>query len=160
MNMPFGLHLPKVFPRCSIIIFFFAVINIPTVFDVLCFITFKNFIFFPWSGDRYTSYMPWTLYTTMIYLIGVAIFCISMYRGTSMTITIFNHVLNFHLLWIVAVQMVFVANGTLTAGLSFMMLFVCCLCRSRHLRFGGRISLTVVCLIFLLQLKRVFSIFF
>lgn len=94
-----------------------------------------------------------TMIATVMCLIGVAIFCITMYRGASLTIIMFDQVFHFRLFWIEAVQMIFVAIGASMAGLGFMILFVGCLAtgstrykvyRAWRSRVGGRISCAVV----------------
>lgn len=87
-------------------------------------------------------------------LIGVGIFCGTMYRGASLTIIMFDQVFKLRLLWIEAVQMIFVIIGASMAALGFMVLFVGCLAtgqtrykvyRAWRSRVGGRISCAVVC---------------
>lgn len=94
-----------------------------------------------------------TMIATVMCLIGVAIFCITMYRGASLTIIMFDQVFHFRLFWIEAVQMIFVAIGASMAALGFMILFVGCLAtgstrykvyRAWRSRVGGRISCAVV----------------
>lgn len=98
-----------------------------------------------------------TMIATVMCLIGVAIFCTSMYRGASLMIIMFDRVFRFRLFWIEAVQMIFVTIGASMAGLGFMILFVGCLAtgstrykvyRAWRSRVGGRISCAVVSLIF------------
>lgn len=115
------------------------------------------FIFIVDLGNCCKSCMTRIPYATMIAtvmcLIGVAIFCITMYRGASLTIIMFDQVFRFRLFWIEAVQMIFVAIGASMAGLGFMILFVGCLAtgstrykvyRAWRSRVGGRISCAVV----------------
>lgn len=99
-----------------------------------------------------------TMIATVMCLIGVAIFCITMYRGASLTIIMFDQVFHFRLFWIEAVQMIFVAIGASMAGLGFMILFVGCLAtgstrykvyRAWRSRVGGRISCAVVCFLYI-----------
>lgn len=94
-----------------------------------------------------------TMIATVMCLIGVGIFCFTMYRGASLTIIMFDQVFHFRLLWIEAVQMIFVAIGASMAALGFMILFVGCLAtgstrykvyRAWRSRVGGRISCAVV----------------
>lgn len=89
-------------------------------------------------------------------LIGVGIFCGTMYRGASLTIIMFDQVFKLRLLWIEAVQMVFVIIGASMAALGFMVLFVGCLAtgqtrykvyRAWRSRVGGRISCAVFMII-------------
>lgn len=94
-----------------------------------------------------------TLIATVMLLIGVAIFCGTMYRGASLTIIMFDTVFHFRLLWIEAVQMIFVVIGASMAALGFMILFVGCLAtgstrykvyKAWRSRVGGRITCAVV----------------
>lgn len=94
-----------------------------------------------------------TLIATVMCLIGVGIFCSTMYRGASLTIIMFDQVFHFRLFWIEAVQMIFVVIGASMAALGFMILFVGCLAtgstrykvyRAWRSRVGGRISCAVV----------------
>lgn len=86
-------------------------------------------------------------------LLGVGIFCGTMYRGVSLTIIMLDQVFLLRLFWIEAVQMVFVVIGASMAALGFMILFVGCLAtgstrykvyRAWRSRVGGRISCAVV----------------
>lgn len=117
-----------------------------------------SFFFCEITGNCCKSCMTRIPYATMIAtvmcLIGVAIFCITMYRGASLTIIMFDQVFRFRLFWIEAVQMIFVAIGASMAALGFMILFVGCLAtgstrykvyRAWRSRVGGRISCAVVC---------------
>lgn len=87
-------------------------------------------------------------------LIGVGIFCGTMYRGVSLSIIMFDQVFHFRLLWIEAVQMIFVVIGASMGALGFMILFVGFLAtgstrykiyKAWRSRVGGRISCAVVC---------------
>ncbi|XP_063696161.1 neuronal membrane glycoprotein M6-a isoform X2 [Culicoides brevitarsis] len=93
-----------------------------------------------------------TLIATVMCLIGVGIFCGTMYRGTSLTIIMFDTVFRLRLAWIDAIQIIFVIVGASMAALGFMILFVGCLATgaTRHKvyrawgsRVGGRISCAV-----------------
>lgn len=95
-----------------------------------------------------------TLIATVMCLIGVGIFCGTMYRGASLSIIMFDVVFHFRLLWIEAVQMIFVVIGASMGALGFMILFVGCLAtgstrykvyKAWRSRVGGRISCAVVC---------------
>lgn len=125
-------------------------------FVVLCRMIARNNIHTS-TGNCCKSCMTRIPYATMIAtvmcLIGVAIFCITMYRGASLTIIMFDQVFHFRLFWIEAVQMIFVAIGASMAALGFMILFVGCLAtgstrykvyRAWRSRVGGRISCAVV----------------
>lgn len=96
-----------------------------------------------------------TMMATVMCLIGVGIFCCTMYRGASLTIIMFDEVFHLRLLWIEAVRIIFVAIGASMAALGFMILFVGCLAtgstrykvyRAWGSRVGGRISCAVVCI--------------
>lgn len=112
-----------------------------------------------------------TIIATVLCLIGVGIYCFTMYRGASVTIIMFDRVFHFHLFWIEAVRMVFVVIGISMAALGFMILFVGCLAtgstrykvyRTWRSRVGGRISCAVVSFEFsysLLQISDWFSHF-
>lgn len=85
-------------------------------------------------------------------MIGVGIFCGTMYRGSSLTIIMFDTVFHLRLAWIDAIQIIFVIVGASMAALGFMILFVGCLATgaTRHKvyrawgsRVGGRISCAV-----------------
>lgn len=93
-----------------------------------------------------------TLMATMMLLIGVGVFCGTMYRGSSLAVIMFDHVFHLKLLWIEAIQMIFVTIAASMAALGFMILFVGCLATgaTRHKvyrawgsRVGGRISCAV-----------------
>ncbi|CAO1435118.1 unnamed protein product [Diamesa serratosioi] len=95
-----------------------------------------------------------TLMATTMLLIGIGVFCGTMYRATSISIIMFDHVFHLKLLWIEAVQMIFVILGSAMAALGFMILFVGFLATgaTRHKvyrawgsRVGGRIS----CIVFM-----------
>ncbi|XP_055594783.1 neuronal membrane glycoprotein M6-a isoform X2 [Uranotaenia lowii] len=93
-----------------------------------------------------------TLIATVMCLIGVGIFCGTMYRGTSLAIIMLDQVFHLRLLWIEAVQMIFVVIGASMAALGLMILFVGFLAtgatrykvyRAWGSRVGGRISCAV-----------------
>lgn len=94
-----------------------------------------------------------TLIATIMCLIGVGIFCLTMYRGASLTIIMLDQVFYFRTRWIELVQIVFVVIAVSMAALGFMILFVGCLAtgstrhkvyRAWQSRVGGRISCAVV----------------
>lgn len=94
-----------------------------------------------------------TLIATLMCLLGVGIFCGTMYRGASLTIIMLDAVFHLRLLWIEAVQMIFVIVGATMAALGFMILFVGFLAtgatrhkvyRAWRSRVGGRISCAVL----------------
>lgn len=85
-------------------------------------------------------------------LIGVGIFCATMYRGASLSVIMFDVVFHLKLLWIEAIQMIFVIIAATMAAIGFMILFVGCLAtgatrqkvyRAWGSRVGGRISCAV-----------------
>jgi len=89
---------------------------------------------------------------TMMLLIGVGVFCGTMYRGSSLAVIMFDNVFHLKLLWIEAIQMIFVVIAASMAALGFMILFVGFLATgaTRHKvyrawgsRVGGRISCAV-----------------
>lgn len=93
-----------------------------------------------------------TLIATVMCLIGVGIFCGTMYRGTSFAIIMLDQVFHLRLMWIEAVQMIFVVIGASMAALGLMILFVGFLAtgatrykvyRAWGSRVGGRISCAV-----------------
>lgn len=93
-----------------------------------------------------------TLMATMMLLIGVGVFCGTMYRGSSLAVIMFDNVFHLKLLWIEAIQMIFVVIAASMAALGFMILFVGFLATgaTRHKvyrawgsRVGGRISCAV-----------------
>ncbi|XP_058828689.1 neuronal membrane glycoprotein M6-a isoform X2 [Topomyia yanbarensis] len=93
-----------------------------------------------------------TLIATVMCLIGVGIFCGTMYRGTSLAIIMLDQVFHLRLVWIEAVQMIFVVIGASMGALGLMILFVGFLAtgatrykvyRAWGSRVGGRISCAV-----------------
>ncbi|XP_011197019.1 neuronal membrane glycoprotein M6-a isoform X1 [Zeugodacus cucurbitae] len=116
------------------------------------------------SLDRYTerggdegdccqscmSRIPYaTLIATLMCLLGVGIFCGTMYRGASLTVIMMDQVFHLHLIWIEAIQMIFVIIAAGMAALGFMILFIGFLAtgatrykvyRAWRSRVGGRIS--------------------
>ncbi|XP_040166557.1 neuronal membrane glycoprotein M6-a isoform X1 [Anopheles arabiensis] len=93
-----------------------------------------------------------TLIATVMCLIGVGVFCGTMFRGTSLAIIMLDQVFHLRLPWIEAVQIIFVVIGASMAALGLMILFVGFLATgaTRHKvyrawgsRVGGRISCAV-----------------
>lgn len=74
-------------------------------------------------------------------LIGVGIFCATMYRGASLSFIMFDHVFYLKLPWIEAIQMVFVITAVSMTALGFMILFVGCLATGKISIFLKLISL-------------------
>lgn len=94
-----------------------------------------------------------TLIATIMCLIGVGIFCLTMYRAASLTIIMIDQVFYLHIGWIEVVKIVFVVVAVSMAALGFMILFVGVLAtgstrnkvyRAWQSRVGGRISCAVV----------------
>lgn len=94
-----------------------------------------------------------TLIATLMCLLGVGIFCGTMYRGASLTIIMMDQVFHIRLIWIEAVQMIFTVIAAGMAALGFMILFVGFLAtgatrykvyRAWRSRVGGRISCAVL----------------
>uniref|UniRef100_A0A182PLZ4 Uncharacterized protein n=1 Tax=Anopheles epiroticus TaxID=199890 RepID=A0A182PLZ4_9DIPT len=93
-----------------------------------------------------------TLIATVMCLIGVGVFCGTMFRGTSLAIIMLDQVFHLRLPWIEAVQIIFVVIGASMAALGLMILFVGFLAtgatrykvyRAWGSRVGGRISCAV-----------------
>ncbi|GLV35154.1 M6 [Carabus blaptoides fortunei] len=103
--------------------------------------------------DACMSRMPYaTLIATIMCLLGVGVFCGTMHRGATLAVLMFDHVFHLRLVWIEAIQMVFVVIGASMAALGFMILFVGCLAtgatrrtvyKAWRSRVGGRISCAV-----------------
>ncbi|XP_073828646.1 neuronal membrane glycoprotein M6 isoform X1 [Musca autumnalis] len=94
-----------------------------------------------------------TLIATLMCLLGVGIFCGTMYRGASLTVIMMDQVFHLRLIWIETVRMIFVIIGGTMAALGFMILFVGFLAtgatrykvyRAWRTRVGGRISCAVL----------------
>ncbi|XP_026476356.1 proteolipid protein DM gamma-like isoform X2 [Ctenocephalides felis] len=93
-----------------------------------------------------------TLIATVMCLLGVGVFCGTMYRGATLAVLMADQVFHQRLMWLEAVQMVFVVLGASMAALGFIILFVGFLATgaTRHKvyrawgsRVGGRISCAV-----------------
>ncbi|CRK89402.1 CLUMA_CG003153, isoform B [Clunio marinus] len=99
--------------------------------------------------------MPFaTLMATVMMLIGVGIFCGTMYRGASLSIIMFDHVFYMKLIWIEAIQIIFLCIAASMAALGFMILFVGFLATgaTRHKVYrswGSRLVGRVVCAVFM-----------
>ncbi|XP_030379993.1 neuronal membrane glycoprotein M6-a isoform X2 [Scaptodrosophila lebanonensis] len=94
-----------------------------------------------------------TLIATLMCVLGVGIFCGTMYRGASLTVIMMDQVFHLRLIWIEAVQMIFIIIAVGMAALGFMILFVGFLAtgatrykvyRAWRSRVGGRISCAVL----------------
>ncbi|XP_077292529.1 neuronal membrane glycoprotein M6 isoform X2 [Arctopsyche grandis] len=93
-----------------------------------------------------------TLIATIMCCLGVGVFCATMYRGATLSILMFKEVFKLSLIWIEAVQMVFVVGGACMGALGLMLLCLGCLAtgatrhkvyRAWRARVGGRISCAV-----------------
>ncbi|KAK9508632.1 hypothetical protein O3M35_006149 [Rhynocoris fuscipes] len=93
-----------------------------------------------------------TLIATIMCLIGVGIFCGTMYRGATLSALMLNEVFHLRLNWLEPLQTTLVALGAGMGALGLMVLFVGCLATgaTRHkvyrawsARVGGRISCAV-----------------
>lgn len=103
-----------------------------------------------------------TLIATIMCLIGVGVFCGTMYRGTTLTALMMDEVFRYRLSWLEPMQTTFIVIGSSMGALGLMALFVGCLATgaTRHkvyrgsgARIGGRISCAVfMSIIYILQL--------
>ncbi|KAI4462950.1 myelin proteolipid [Holotrichia oblita] len=93
-----------------------------------------------------------TLIATIMCVLGVVVFCTTMYRGAALAFLMFDHVFKMRLFWVEAVQMSFVIVGACMGAIGFMILTVGCLAtgatrykvyRAWRSRVGGRISCAV-----------------
>ncbi|KAG6458643.1 neuronal membrane glycoprotein M6-b [Manduca sexta] len=97
-----------------------------------------------------------TLIATIMCCLGVGVFCGTMYRGSALSILMFDEVFHFRLIWIEALQMIFIVGSACMAALGFMLLCLGCLTtgatrqkvyRAWRARVGGRISCAVFMII-------------
>ncbi|XP_025831553.1 neuronal membrane glycoprotein M6-a-like isoform X2 [Agrilus planipennis] len=97
-----------------------------------------------------------TLIATIMCMLGVVVFCGTMYRGATLAVLMFEQVFKMRLFWIDAVQMTFVITGACMGALGLMILTVGCLAtgatrhkvyRAWRSRVGGRISCAVFMII-------------
>lgn len=93
-----------------------------------------------------------TLIATMMCCVGVGVFCGTMYRGTTLTLRMFEEVFKLRVIWVEPVQLTFMVVGAGMGGLGLMILFVGCLStgdtrnkvyRTWRGRVGGRISCAI-----------------
>lgn len=93
-----------------------------------------------------------TLIATIMCCVGVGIFCGTMYRGTTLSLLMFDQVFHFHLEWLETVQTIIVIIGTSMGAIGLMILFIGFLTtgatrhrvyRAWRARVGGRISCAV-----------------
>ncbi|KAK9744627.1 Myelin proteolipid protein (PLP or lipophilin) [Popillia japonica] len=68
-----------------------------------------------------------TLIATIMCVLGVVVFCTTMYRGAGLAFLMFDHVFKMRLFWVEAVQMSFVIVGACMGAIGFMILTVGCL---------------------------------
>lgn len=97
-----------------------------------------------------------TLIATIMCCLGVGVFCGTMYRGSSLSILMFDEVFHFRLIWIEALQMIFIVGSACMAALGFMLLCLGFLTtgatrqkvyRAWRARVGGRISCAIFMII-------------
>ncbi|XP_069982798.1 neuronal membrane glycoprotein M6-a isoform X2 [Penaeus vannamei] len=109
-----------------------------------------------WGGRKCRDCMtrvPYaTLIATMMCCVGVGVFCGTMYRGTTLTLRMFEEVFKLRVIWVEPVQLTFMVVGAGMGGLGLMILFVGCLStgdtrnkvyRTWRGRVGGRISCAI-----------------
>ncbi|XP_017782949.1 PREDICTED: neuronal membrane glycoprotein M6-b isoform X2 [Nicrophorus vespilloides] len=121
--------------------------------------------------DSCISRIPYaTLIATIMCVLGVVVFCGTMYRGSTLALLMFEQVFKLRLFWIEAVQMAFVVIGACMGALGFMILTVGFLTtgatrykvyRQWGSRVGGRISCAVFMVItYILQIAWVLMFIF
>ncbi|XP_022906290.1 proteolipid protein DM beta isoform X2 [Onthophagus taurus] len=103
-----------------------------------------------------------TLIATIMCLLGVVVFCGTMYRGATLAFLMFNDVFRMRLFWVEAIQMTFVIIGACMGALGLMILTIGCLATGQtrykvykawRSRVGGRISCAVFMVItYILQI--------
>lgn len=93
-----------------------------------------------------------TLIATIMCCLGVGIFCGTMYRGSRLSINMFLEVFHFRLIWMEALQMIFIVGSACMAALGIILLCLGFLTtgatrqkvyRAWSARVGGRISCAV-----------------
>jgi len=93
-----------------------------------------------------------TLIATLMCILGVVVFCSTMYKGSTLAVLMFEQVFKMRLFWIDAIQMTFVVIGACMGALGLMILIVGSLAtgatrrkvyRAWRSRVGGRISCAV-----------------
>ncbi|XP_039279771.1 proteolipid protein DM beta isoform X1 [Nilaparvata lugens] len=105
------------------------------------------------TWDSCMTRIPYaTLIATIICVIGVGIFCVSINRGLSLSFLLFDEVFNLRLLWLEHVKILLVIMAASMAAMGVMIVFVGCLAtgatrhkvyRAWRARVGGRISCAV-----------------
>lgn len=97
-----------------------------------------------------------TLISTIMCCLGVGVFCGTMYRGSALSILMFDEVFQFRLMWIDALQMIFIVCSACMAALGFILLCLGCLTtgatrkkvyRAWKARVCGRISCAIFMII-------------
>lgn len=93
-----------------------------------------------------------TLIATVMCMVGVGVFCGTMYRGASLTVIMMDQVFHQRLIWIETLQIIFVIIGATMGAIGLMILFIGFLATgaTRHKvyrawgsRIGGRISCAI-----------------
>lgn len=93
-----------------------------------------------------------TLIATIMCCVGVGVFCGTMYRGTTLTLLMFDEVFRIKITWVEPVQLTFMIIGAAMGGLGLMILFLGCLStgstrakvyRTWRGRVGGRVSCAI-----------------
>lgn len=93
-----------------------------------------------------------TLIATVMCMIGVGVFCGTMYRGASLTVIMMDQVFRQRLIWIETLQIIFVIIGASMGAIGLMVLFIGFLAtgatrekvyRAWGSRIGGRISCAI-----------------
>ncbi|XP_076274011.1 neuronal membrane glycoprotein M6 isoform X2 [Rhynchophorus ferrugineus] len=95
-----------------------------------------------------------TLIATIMCALGVTIFCSTMYRGSTLTLSMFNEVFSIQLSWINTVNLIFVLIGACMGALGLMVLTVGFLATgaTRHKVYrgwGSRVTGRISCAIFM-----------
>ncbi|XP_063374171.1 neuronal membrane glycoprotein M6-b [Cydia amplana] len=93
-----------------------------------------------------------TLIATIMCCMGVGVFCGTMYKGSQLSIQMFDQVFHFRLIWMEALKMIFVVGSACMAALGLMLLCLGCLTtgatrqkvyRAWRARVSGRVSCAV-----------------
>lgn len=87
-------------------------------------------------------------------LVGVGVFCGTMYRGATLSVLMLDQVFHLRVAWVEAVQLVFVVIGACMAGLGVVILFIGFLATgaTRHQVYrawGARVSGRITCAVVL-----------
>lgn len=125
-------------------------------------------------GDCWRSFItriPYaTLIATVMCMIGVGVFCGTMYRGASLTVIMFDQVFRQRLIWIETLQIIFVVIGATMGAIGLIILFIGFLAtgatrykvyKAWGSRVGGRISCAIFMTItYLLNIMWIFILCF